>query len=576
MSRRRHHERRACDKSAQKPSRHGLCTALRNDFHWKCLISTLAVHACICYAVWCHVNHQAYSGQVFLSYAHGPCVQGYSFIPVAFGVLLYLLYLTECWHHREKFHRMEKADTEEVEEYVQRMRSATPVVWWKSVCYHYLRRTRQVTRYRNGDAITATQVFYERVNSHTSGNVYLYDQCGVRDISKDLVHLEKYPVIKVRFSKGFVFACVQAANEFEEQRARFFSENEVKDDYMEVREGLDLAECPFVEQMLVFANPGQKAPWYLSDTAYWAASVLLWSWPLRMIAEWRTAHLHYQVTKLFGTNYLSPSSVNYTGPLTRTSTMDSSELEIANRQNYLIVPSYSEAILLDPVTTIVQPTRFGIRSDFRMRNEPLVTCNENTVITNYGAVNGDAERAAPPPFSTNHNGPLSFLRNGLSRVQPREQQEQQLRAPSRSHSMSLLSSGSFRSQRPPVSSAAVPVPRPCQLPVGAGPPRSISISGICGVPGSGGPSSGFERSSGYATLADESPTTSERRPLIEPFRIIDEPPPPYEVALRTFAPIYNRLRQSAHSISSLLNALSHSNSKDFRNLDAPGTSKDSY
>lgn len=48
------------------------------------------------------------------------------------------------------------------------------------------------------------------------------------------MHLEKYPVIKVRFSKGFVFACVQAANEFEEQRARFFSENEVKDDYMEV------------------------------------------------------------------------------------------------------------------------------------------------------------------------------------------------------------------------------------------------------------------------------------------------------------------------------------------------------
>lgn len=67
MARRRHHERRACDKSAQKPSRHGLCTALRNDFHWKCLISTLAVHACVCYAVWCHINHQAYSGQVFLS-----------------------------------------------------------------------------------------------------------------------------------------------------------------------------------------------------------------------------------------------------------------------------------------------------------------------------------------------------------------------------------------------------------------------------------------------------------------------------------------------------------------------------
>ena len=46
--------------------------------------------------------------------------------------------------------------------------------------------------------------------------------------------LENFPVIRMRFTKGFVFACVQAANEFEEQRARFFSENEVKDDYMEV------------------------------------------------------------------------------------------------------------------------------------------------------------------------------------------------------------------------------------------------------------------------------------------------------------------------------------------------------
>jgi hypothetical protein len=48
-------------------------------------------------------------------------------------------------------------------------------------------------------------------------------------------------------------------------------------------------------------------------------------------------------------SFSSPSSLNYTGPLTRTSTIDSAELELANRQNYLIVPSYSEAILLDPL-----------------------------------------------------------------------------------------------------------------------------------------------------------------------------------------------------------------------------------
>lgn len=46
------------------------------------------------------------------------------------------------------------------------MREALPIVWWKATCYHYVRRTRQVTRYRNGDAFTTTQVYYERVNSH--------------------------------------------------------------------------------------------------------------------------------------------------------------------------------------------------------------------------------------------------------------------------------------------------------------------------------------------------------------------------------------------------------------------------
>lgn len=55
-----------------------------------------------------------------------------------------------------------------------------------------------------------------------------------QDISKDIYDMDDYGLVKVRFSKGFVFACVQAANEFEDQRTRFFNENEIRDDYMEV------------------------------------------------------------------------------------------------------------------------------------------------------------------------------------------------------------------------------------------------------------------------------------------------------------------------------------------------------
>lgn len=28
----------------------------------------------------------------------GPCEQGYNFIPIAFSVMLYVVYLMECWH----------------------------------------------------------------------------------------------------------------------------------------------------------------------------------------------------------------------------------------------------------------------------------------------------------------------------------------------------------------------------------------------------------------------------------------------------------------------------------------------
>jgi hypothetical protein len=45
--------------------------------------------------------------------------------------------------------------------------------------------------------------------------------------------LEDFPVVRMRFTKGFLFANVEAANEFEEQRTRFFTENEMLDEYME-------------------------------------------------------------------------------------------------------------------------------------------------------------------------------------------------------------------------------------------------------------------------------------------------------------------------------------------------------
>ncbi|KAH9507230.1 hypothetical protein Btru_056678 [Bulinus truncatus] len=228
------------------------------------------------------------------------------------------------------------------------MQTALPVIWWKATCYHYVRRTRHVLRYRNGDAFTSTQVYYERVDSKTAGAAYSYSQCGVKDISRPLTDLEKYPAIKIKVSKGFSFANLETEFDFEDQRAQFFQEYETKDDYMEGREGMDLINVDFKEYMIAFRDP-DRLPWYVSHAVFWAASLALLSWPLRTIIEYKTAHLHYHIHKLFGSNYLDAESGSYhpAGVMSRVSTMNSVELEMSIRNNNVIVPSYSEAMLAD-------------------------------------------------------------------------------------------------------------------------------------------------------------------------------------------------------------------------------------
>lgn len=72
----------------------------------------------------------------------------------------------------------------------------------------------------------------------------------------------------------------------------------------QVREGLDFAGIQFIESLIVYSSQSNKRPWYLTSTAFWISSIVLLSWPLRLICDLRTAHVNYQISKLFGTNYL--------------------------------------------------------------------------------------------------------------------------------------------------------------------------------------------------------------------------------------------------------------------------------
>ncbi|KAL2082732.1 hypothetical protein ACEWY4_022550 [Coilia grayii] len=340
----------------QQPVKQSLSKSLCRESHWKCLVLSLLMYSCVGAMTWCQVTKvtrlsfdSAYKSKSMM-YHDSPCSDGYIYIPLAFLVMLYVVYLVECWHCHSRSELQFKVDMDSVSERIQRMQQATPCIWWKAISYHYVRRTRQVTRYRNGDAYTTTQVYHERVNTHVAEAEFDYGNCGVKDISKQLSGLDSFPVTRLRFTKCFSFANVESENSYLTQRARFFTENEGLDDYMEAREGMHLKNVDFKEYVIAFANP-ERLPWYASHGIFWAAAALTLSWPLRVLNEFHTACVHYHVEKLFGFDYVPVTPCeerpSYCRHIPRVNTIDSTELEWHIRSNQQLVPSYSEAVLMD-------------------------------------------------------------------------------------------------------------------------------------------------------------------------------------------------------------------------------------
>lgn len=146
---------------------------------------------------------------------------------------------------------------------------------------------------------------------------------------------------------------------------------------MEAREGMHLKNVDFREHILAFPDPAHQ-PWFSRHRIFWLASAFLLSWPLRVVSEYRTAYVHYHVEKLFGEDEDAGGGGSTGGPggggdgvdgvtengihpvatgtglsgssyraISRVNTVDMTELEWHIRCNQQMVPSYSEALLMD-------------------------------------------------------------------------------------------------------------------------------------------------------------------------------------------------------------------------------------
>ena len=282
-----------------------------------------------------------------------PCEDGYMYIPIAFLVLLYLVYLVECWYSEIRIELEYKEGLDTVYERIRRIREAYPVVWWRAISYHYNRHTRHVTRYRQGDTYTSTQEYFERINTYSAAGAFDFTECGIKDVSKHLLGLENHAITRVTFTKNFMFLNEDAEYDYLSQRARFFSDNDGRDENMETREGLSLTDVEFTDEMVSYAH-SNNLPWYFSLPVFWILSLSLLSWPYRLIVSYKTAFADYKIEKLFGTNY-APGMVTVDVENWNAETMQFTQvngagsdqsLESLIRGNRHVVPSYSEALLI--------------------------------------------------------------------------------------------------------------------------------------------------------------------------------------------------------------------------------------
>lgn len=326
------------------------------------------------------------------------------------------------------------------------------------------------------------------------------------------------------------------------------------------------------------------------------------SWPLRVLIEYRTAYVNYQVTKLFGTNYLSPSSQNYTGPLTRVSTMDSGDLEAVLRNNYVVVPSYSEALLMDPVqsrtavssgngsihiqtrpTAILstaEGSRFILPSPGRLGggngpNEAIL--NNERVISNYGALINESRpncrsaidgAAGHRPVlgrgrSVHPDAGAVVVGRGTADLSPLQQFIAS--AQQRSRSLSFLL---FRTR-----SSSDAARRNSNAGAGNGPPHSISIGSLAAIA-----RSNIRRP--YRTLPATPDVDTAPDAITGVMHLLhdrqhdhiaeapEDPPPSYDLALRLCQPVTSYGEVGTGSTGSTPSGPSGSRFKRFSNLGA--------
>ncbi|CAD7697859.1 unnamed protein product [Ostreobium quekettii] len=254
--------------------RHGVAV------HWKCLVATIAI---IASAVLTIVGSASEDGTTSVMFVVG----------IALLVISVIFYLIELFTCSTGSYVHNVLSTESAVDYVNRLKRTQPVVGYHMCCYHMEVRTRTITESDGqGGTRTRTETYTEKVTTWNGSENFHFDTW--KDTSGSVSGLKDYDMAKLRLSKEKEFMDSYTRESFAANRARFVEANCHRDVSFDIEDTLDIDG--FRNSVLALRDINNR-PWWLRPAVFYIASLLLLTWPYRMLLNSRVASTEFGIVK---------------------------------------------------------------------------------------------------------------------------------------------------------------------------------------------------------------------------------------------------------------------------------------
>ncbi|CAN0289392.1 unnamed protein product, partial [Ectocarpus sp. 12 AP-2014] len=179
-----------------------------------------------------------------------------------------------------------------VQQYVQQLRTTTPVVQFDASCYHYETRTRPGLLFSLADSLRRTETYTETVVTHSANEEYHFTHW--EDATGPLLGTDSVRLTKLHLSKELGFLTDAAEQQLLAAYGSFCAANR-RDVFQTYKKELQLEG--FKERIMCFRNV-DEAPCWVSSCGYWVASLLLLlNVPYRMCIDWKTGIVRHTIIK---------------------------------------------------------------------------------------------------------------------------------------------------------------------------------------------------------------------------------------------------------------------------------------